>query len=51
MGDIPSNPNVLNLFVPIIVLVLATVLLGMDMQKGVFVTLGVMFVWFLWRGS
>lgn len=49
MGDIPSNPNVLNLFVPIIVLVLATVLLGMDMQKGVFVTLGVMFVWFLWQ--
>lgn len=49
MGELPSNPKAINLFVPIFVLVLSTVLFDMDMQKGVLVTLGVMFVWFLWQ--
>ena len=49
MGELPSNPKAINLFIPIFVLVLSTVLFDMDMQKGVLVTLGVMFVWFLWQ--
>lgn len=45
--EIPKNPRMINFFVPIIVLVGATILFDTDMQMGVLCTLGVMFVMYM----
>lgn len=47
---VPSNPKMLNLFLPIGVLILSTVLSDCDMQIGVLFTLGFMFVSYMWQG-
>lgn len=47
---VPTNPKVINIFAPIGVLILSTVLMDCDMQKGVFVTLGFMFIFYMWQG-
>lgn len=47
MGGIPENPKMRNLFAPITVLVVSTLFFDMDMQIGVFFTLGFMFIFFL----
>lgn len=44
---LPENPNVLNFFLPILVLVGATIYFDVDMQMGVLVTMAFMFVLFL----
>lgn len=48
--EIHSKPRMANLFAPIIVLVASTIALNCDMQLGVLVTLGFMFVLYLWQG-
>jgi len=47
---VPANPKISNLFLPILVLVLSTVILDFDMQLGVLITLGFMFVLYMWQG-
>ena len=49
VGDVelPKNPKVINFLLPIIVLVGATVYFDVDMQMGVLVTIGFMFVLYL----
>ena len=47
---VPTNPKVMNMFVPILVLVVSTVLMDCDMQKGVLTTLAFMFVFYMWQG-
>lgn len=47
---VPTNPKMHNLFVPIIILIGATILLDCDMQLGVLVTLAYMFVSYMWQG-
>ena len=44
---LPENPKVINFLLPIIVLVGATIYFDVDMQMGVLVTMGFMFVLFL----
>ena len=39
-----------NLFIPVIVLIGSTVLMDCDMQLGVLITLGFMFISYLWQG-
>ena len=48
--EIPEKPNIINMIVPIIVLVVSTILLDVDMQLGVLFTLGFMFVFYLVQG-
>ncbi|WP_419821704.1 Na+/H+ antiporter NhaC family protein [Anoxybacterium hadale] len=45
--EIPKNPKVINFLLPIIVLVAATIYFDVDMQMGVLVTVGFMFVLYL----
>ena len=45
--DIPDNPHMFNFFVPIIVLVGATIIFDTDMEMGVLCTLGVMFIMYM----
>ncbi|MGI6767202.1 MAG: Na+/H+ antiporter NhaC family protein [Lentihominibacter sp.] len=45
--EVPDNPKVFNFFLPMIVLVAATVFFGNDMMMGVLVTMGVSFVAYL----
>ena len=47
---VPTNPKVMNIFLPIGVLIASTVLMDCDMQKGVFTTLIFMFVFYMWQG-
>ena len=44
-----ENPKIINLFAPIIVLVLGTVILDFDMQMGVLLSLAFTFVFFLYQ--
>lgn len=47
---VPANPKIANLFLPILVLVVSTIILDFNMQLGVVVTLGFMFVLYMWQG-
>ena len=51
-GDIemPANPRMINLFLPIIVLVGSTIIFDVDMQMGVLCTLVFMFILYLLQG-
>ena len=48
--EIPENPNILNMIVPIIVLIISTLIMDIDMQAGVLITLAFMFVFYLAQG-
>jgi tetracycline resistance efflux pump len=51
-GDIvqvPDRPNIWNFFLPILVLIGATIYFELDMQMGVLATLGFMFIFFVFR--
>ena len=48
--NIPKNPKVRNFFVPIIVLIAATVFFDFDMQMGVIATVGFSFIFFVLQG-
>ncbi len=45
--EIPKNPHMFNFFVPIIVLVVATIIFDTDMEMGVLTTVAVMFVMYM----
>lgn len=47
---VPTNPKMYNLFVPILVLVGATIFFDLDMAMGVLFTVAFMFVFYLWQG-
>lgn len=47
---IPENPKLRNFFVPMLVLVSATILFGFDMQMGVVTAIGFNFIWFVLQG-
>lgn len=47
---VPTNPKMSNLFVPITVLIAATIIFDFDMQMGVLSTLAFMFVSYMWQG-
>ena len=47
---IPENPKLYNFFVPIIVLIGATILFGFDMQMGVITAVGFNFIFFVFQG-
>ncbi|MCI8609399.1 MAG: sodium:proton antiporter [Firmicutes bacterium] len=47
---VPTNPKVMNMFVPIAVLIVSTVIMDCDMQKGVLTTVAFMFVFYMWQG-
>ena len=46
----PENPKLRNFFLPVIVLVAATIFFDFDMQKGVIATVGFCFVFFVFQG-
>jgi len=46
-SNLPENPKVMNFFLPILVLVAATIYFDVDMQMGVLVTMAFTFVFFL----
>lgn len=48
--EVPENPRLRNFFVPMIVLVSATIISGFDMQMGVITTVGFCFIWFVFQG-
>jgi len=48
--EIPEHANVLNMALPILVLLISTILLDVDMGKGVVVTLAFMFVLYIGQG-
>ncbi len=48
--DVPENPSIWNMALPIAVLIISTVALDMDMQAGVLVTMAFMFVFYLAQG-
>ena len=47
---VPTNPKMFNLFVPIAILIISTVIMNFDMQMGVLVTLVYMFISYMWQG-
>ncbi|MBI9106808.1 MAG: hypothetical protein JEZ04_08680 [Spirochaetales bacterium] len=47
---IPENPKLMNFFVPIIVLVAATILTDVDMQAGILITLAFTFFFYIFQG-
>jgi len=47
---IPDNPKLMNFFVPIIVLVVATILTDVDMQAGILITLAFTFFFYVFQG-
>ncbi len=47
---IPDNPKLLNFFLPIIVLVVATILTDVDMQAGILITLAFTFFFYVFQG-
>lgn len=47
---IPENPKLLNFFLPIICLVVSTILMDVDMQKGVITTCAFIFVYYVSTG-
>ena len=48
--EIPENPKLINFFLPIIVLVAATILTDVDMQAGVLITLAFTFFFYVFQG-
>jgi Na+/H+ antiporter len=48
--EIPENPRLRNFFVPMLVLVGATIFFGFDMQMGVVTAIGFNFIWFVLQG-
>jgi Na+/H+ antiporter NhaC len=46
-ASVPDNPRIMNFFLPIIVLVGATIYFDVDMQMGVLVTMAFLFVFYL----
>ena len=48
--EIPKHPKMVNLFLPIIVLVVSTIIFDVDMQMGVLCTLAFMFILYLAQG-
>ena len=48
--EIPEHARMINMVAPILVLLVSTILLDVDMGKGVFVTLAFMFVFYLAQG-
>jgi Na+/H+ antiporter NhaC len=46
-AQIPDNPKITNFFLPILVLVSATIYFDVDMAMGVLCTLAFMFIWYL----
>jgi len=49
-AELPENPSIWNMVLPIAVLIISTVLLDTDMQAGVLITLAFMFVFYLAQG-
>lgn len=47
---IPDNPKLINFFLPIVVLVIATILTDVDMQAGVIITLVFTFFFYVFQG-
>lgn len=47
---VPTNPKIYNLFIPIIILVGSTIAMDFNMQMGVLITLGAMFLIYMWQG-
>lgn len=47
---VPANPKISNIFLPILVLVGSTIIMDFDMQLGVLITLGFMFILYMWQG-
>ena len=47
---VPTNPKMFNLFVPIAILIISTVIMNFDMQMGVLVTLVYMSISYMWQG-
>lgn len=47
---VPTNPKMFNLFIPIGILIAATIVMDFDMQMGVLITLIYMFVSYMWQG-
>lgn len=47
---VPQNPKMINFALPMVVLVAATILFDVDMQKGVLVTLAFMFIFYIAQG-
>ena len=47
---VPTNPKMFNLFVPIAILIISTVIMNFDMQMGVLATLVYMFISYMWQG-
>lgn len=48
--EIPENPSIWNMLIPVAVLVASTIIMGADMQAGVLITLAFMFVFYLVQG-
>ncbi len=48
--EVPENPRIINMILPIAVLIAGTVLLDLEMQHGVLLTLGFMYVFYLLQG-
>jgi Na+/H+ antiporter NhaC len=48
--EVPENPRLRNFFVPMLVLVAATIFFGFDMQMGVVTAIGFNFIWFVLQG-
>lgn len=48
--EIPENPSIWNMALPILVLVFSTLFMDMDMQAGVIITMAFMFVFYLAQG-
>ncbi len=48
--EVPENPRLRNFFVPMLVLVAATIFFGFDMQMGVVTAIGFNFIWFVLLG-
>ncbi|MGX8678824.1 MAG: Na+/H+ antiporter NhaC family protein [Sphaerochaetaceae bacterium] len=48
--EIPKNPKIINFVLPIVVLIGSTIAMDIDMQKGVIVTLGFMFLFYVGQG-
>lgn len=47
---VPTNPKMFNLFIPIAILIAATVIMDFNMQMGVLITLIYMFISYMWQG-
>jgi Na+/H+ antiporter NhaC len=47
---VPTNPKIINLFLPILFLIVSTIIMDFNMQMGVLLTLGFMFVLYMWQG-